>query len=215
MNTDALRDTSDAPGDGPPPPPSAKSGAALAVPFLAVGALVLAADQAAKHAVVTLVEWGGSVAVTPFLSVVHVTNTGSAFGLLQGQSGFLMLASAIGVLAVIFYYRANGRESLLLRVALGLVLGGALGNLSDRVFRGAVVDFIEVELWPGFHWPAFNVADSSLLVGLTLLAFYVMRQRDRRRPEDTAAQARVDGDAGPPHPNPLPQGGEGRRTSSP
>ena len=178
MNTDAAQDT-----DQALRPP--RSGLVLAIPFLALGTIVFAADQATKHAVVTLIEWGDAVTVTPFLWITHVTNTGSAFGLLQGQSGFLMLASVIGVLAVIFYYRANGRESLLLRIALGLVLGGALGNLADRLFRGAVVDFIDVQIWPGFHWPAFNIADSSLLIGLTLLAFYVMRQRERRHHETT------------------------------
>ena len=160
---------------------SPKSGIALAVPFLVVGALVFAVDQATKYAVASLVDRGDAVTVTSFLRITHVTNTGSAFGLFQGQSGFLVLASVIGVLAVVFYYRANGRESLLLRFALGMVLGGALGNLSDRLFRGAVVDFIDVQIWSGIHWPSFNIADSSLLIGLTLLAFYVTRQRDPRR----------------------------------
>ena len=157
-----------------------KNGVLLALPFVMVGAVVFAADQATKQTVSTLIDRGDAVSVTSFFRITHVTNTGSAFGLLQGQSGFLMLASVIGVLAVIFYYRANGRESLLLRVALGLVMGGALGNFADRLFRGAVVDFIDVQIWSGFHWPSFNIADSSLLIGLAMLAFYVMRQREPR-----------------------------------
>ncbi len=190
--------TADPPQNSTPASPPAKGGFVLAIPFVAVGAVVLAADQATKQAVVTFVEWRDVVTVAPFFGITHVTNTGSAFGLLQGQSGFLILASVIGLLAVIFYYRANGRESLLLRFALGLVMGGALGNLTDRLLRGAVVDFIDVQPWPGFHWPAFNIADSSLLVGLMLLAIYVMRQRERRtgaiaRPVPTATT--IGGDA--------------------
>ena len=158
-----------------------KSGVALAVPFLMVAAVVFAADQATKYAVATMVDRGDAVTVTSFFRITHVTNTGSAFGMLQGQSNFLILASIIGVLAVVFYYRANGRESFVLRFALGMVMGGALGNMADRVLRGAVVDFIDVQIWSGFHWPSFNIADSSLLIGLVSLAFYVIRQRDPLR----------------------------------
>ena len=157
----------------------ARSGLLTAIPFVVVGLATLLIDQATKLGIVTFIQPGDAFPILGFFQLTHVTNTGSAFGLLQGQSTFLVMASVIGVLGVLFYYRANGRQSLALRVALGLILGGALGNLSDRLFRGAVVDFIDIQYWPGHHWPNFNVADSALLSGLMLLASYVMRQREK------------------------------------
>ncbi|MBI2857143.1 MAG: signal peptidase II, partial [Chloroflexi bacterium] len=85
------------------------------------------------------------------------------------------------------------------------VLGGAIGNLTDRLLRGRVVDFVDVQLWPGYHWPAFNVADSALLIGLVLLGLYVMRRPrpGERRPAAPARDAEVS-TANPPSALPGP-----------
>lgn len=164
----------------PPPDSSSLSRPAprrRALPFLVLATIVFLADQSTKLAVITFIPENGAVPASGWVQLTHITNTGAAFGLLQGQTLFLMVASFIGIFGIVAYYRANGRKSLWLRLALGLVLGGALGNLVDRVFRGAVVDFIYVQILPGFHWPAFNIADSSLLIGLAALGLYVIRQR--------------------------------------
>lgn len=147
------------------------------LPFAAVTLVIYVADQVTKLLIVNNLRLYESIPENGLLRLTHVTNTGSAFGLLHGQTGFLILVSIIGVLGVLFYYRANGRESALLRYSLALLLGGALGNLTDRLVRGAVVDFISVQVWSDYYFPTFNVADSALTVGLLALAFYVLRNR--------------------------------------
>ena len=147
------------------------------LPFAAVTLVIYIADQVTKLLIVNNLRLYESIPENGLLRLTHVTNTGSAFGLLHGQTGFLILVSIIGVLGVLFYYRANGRESALLRYSLALLLGGALGNLTDRLVRGAVVDFISVQVWSDYYFPTFNVADSALTVGLLALAFYVLRNR--------------------------------------
>lgn len=153
----------------------------LAFPSLVIATAVFVVDQLTKLAIVAYIGLFESVPAEGMFRLTHVTNSGSAFGLLQGQSGFLVLASFIGILGVVFYFRANGRHSALLRIALALILGGAVGNLTDRLTRGSVVDFIDVELWSGFHFATFNVADSALSIGLALLALYVLRTRDHEK----------------------------------
>ncbi len=147
------------------------------LPFAAVTLVIYIADQATKLLIVNNLRLYESIPESGLLRLTHVTNSGSAFGLLRGQTEFLILVSIIGVLGVLFYYRANGRESALLRYSLALLLGGALGNLTDRLARGAVVDFISVQVWSDYYFPTFNVADSALTIGLFALAFYVLRNR--------------------------------------
>jgi len=127
-------------------------------------AAVLALDQLTKHTVATGIRQGHPEKFLPGVQLVHVRNTGVAFSLLSG-GGALVLAFTLGALAVLVGYFAlrPGRQGLWL--AVGLLVGGAVGNLIDRVANGAVVDFIKLPLWP-----AFNVADVAITFGvLTLL----------------------------------------------
>ena len=109
---------------------------------------------------------GDSWPSTGFLRIVHGTNTGSAFGLFAGFTNLLILASILGIAAVLYYFYRQGNNAIALRISLGLIVGGALGNLFDRVVFGKVVDFISVG-W----WPSFNIADSAISVGMFLLIF--------------------------------------------
>ncbi len=163
--------------DGGSRPTASRGFGGQFLPFAAVTLIIYIADQAAKLLIVSNLRLYESIPESGLLRLTHVTNTGSAFGLLRGHTEFLILVSIIGVLGVLFYYRANGRESALLRYSLALLLGGALGNLTDRLFRGAVVDFISVQVWSDYYFPTFNVADSALTIGLFALAFYVLRNR--------------------------------------
>ena len=147
------------------------------IPFAAVALAIFVTDQITKLLIVNNLRLYESIPESGLIRLTHVTNTGSAFGLLRGHTEFLILVSIIGVLGVLFYYRSNGRESALLRYSLALLLGGALGNLTDRLTRGAVVDFISVQVWSDYYFPTFNVADSALTIGLFALAFYVLRHR--------------------------------------
>lgn len=132
---------------------------------------VVLLDQASKWLVLVLVApLGEPIPVTPFFNLVMVWNRGVSFGMF-GSSGALApwilsgLAIAVVVALLIWLRRA---EHHLTGVALGLVIGGALGNVIDRILFGAVIDFLDFHV-AGWHWPAFNVADSAICVGAALL----------------------------------------------
>ena len=140
------------------------------VVFFLTALLVVAADQLSKIWVRSHIALGDSLPVTGWLQLSHVRNTGSAFGLFQGQRLPLIIAAFVGIalllaFAFLVYRWFPMLDNTLGRVALGLVLGGTTGNLIDRLRFGYVTDFIDF----GF-WPAFNVADSSTVVGFIILA---------------------------------------------
>lgn len=146
--------------------------------FLATLLIVVALDQASKAAVQMLLPERASLVLAPFLRLTHITNTGSAFGLFQGRTLFLIGASVVGLVVLILVYGHNHRSHPLLRWCIGLMVGGALGNLVDRVRLGYVVDFVDLG-W----WPVFNLADSAIVVGISglALAFLVAQSRGHRR----------------------------------
>jgi signal peptidase II len=140
---------------------------------LATAGLVVVVDQAAKQAVLSGIERGDQVDVFFGLELTNARNTGVAFGALEG--GGAVVAVLIGVsLALLVGYFALHREKPWLWLPVGLLLGGALGNLADRARIGAVIDFIDP-----VAWPAFNVADSCIVVGVLAL-LYVVEGRERR-----------------------------------
>ena len=106
-----------------------------------------------------------------FLQLVTALNDGSAFGLFSGRTYLLGAVSIIALAAIISIFLFSGSERRVVHVALGLFAAGVCGNLYDRLFNngGAVRDFIDVVYWPGKHWPAFNVADSLLCIGVGLM----------------------------------------------
>ncbi len=131
---------------------------------------LLALDQASKQLVLYGFADGGQLALTPFLNLVLVWNPGVSFGMLAGlgdaRPGLLAaITVAIGGVLAAWLWR---EERPLARLALLLVLAGAAGNLIDRLRFGAVVDFLDLHV-AGYHWPAFNVADSAIVVGAGLL----------------------------------------------
>lgn len=124
---------------------------------------VLALDQATKWIAMSTLAEGSSVAVLPFLSWTLVYNTGAAFSLFEGLGVVIgVVAAAVSVYLVIEIWRL--REGWLEGTAYGLILAGALGNLTDRLRHGQVVDFVHVH-YAGFNFPVFNVADSAITVG--------------------------------------------------
>lgn len=141
---------------------------------LATAGLVVAVDQATKQLVVTRIERGEHVGLFPGLDLTYARNTGVAFGVFEG--GGAVLAILIGLaLALLLGYFAVHREQPWLWLPVGLVLGGALGNLADRARDGGVIDFIDP-----VAWPAFNVADSCIVIGVLAL-LYVVEGRERRK----------------------------------
>jgi signal peptidase II len=144
--------------------------------FFAIAAAVVALDQVTKAIVRAKLERGEAWPDKDWvLNIIHVGNSGAAFGILQGQTMFLVFTSLIGVAAIVLYYLFPPMEHGLLRVALALQLGGAAGNLIDRVRFGEVTDFINFQFWP-----AFNVADSCISIGVvTILWFFVVMEGER------------------------------------
>ena len=143
-------------------------------PFFTLAAAVFVLDLITKSIVRNNLAVGESWPDSSWLiKITHVTNTGAAFGILQGQGVFLTITAVIAIGAIVFYYASPPMENGLLRLALGLELGGAAGNLLDRLRFGKVTDFIDFP-----HYPEFNVADSSIVIGLLVIAaFYVLSER--------------------------------------
>ena len=136
--------------------------------FLAL--IVLLLDQLSKWGVSRIIALGDSVPLIPsVVYLTHIRNTGAGFGLFQGRQWLLIWISVI-VLGVIFYLWDKIPEKKYVQIGVGFILGGTLGNLIDRLFYGAIVDFIDFRFWP-----AFNVADSALTIGAILLGIYFIR----------------------------------------
>jgi signal peptidase II len=151
---------------------SATAGMARA---FATAGLVVALDQATKQLVVDSLRRGESVNVFLGLDITNTRNTGVAFGALQG--GGLVVGLLIGLsLGVLVGYFLLNADRPLLWLPVGMLLGGALGNLADRAREGAVIDFIDP-----IAWPAFNLADASIVVGVLALLYVLEGPRRERR----------------------------------
>ncbi len=152
---------------------------------LQLGVLVFLLEQLTKYLVVQLLVPGGSYPFRGFFRFTHVHNSGSAFGILQGQNTPLIFISFIGIIILVLIYRSQPYPSNWLRLSLGLQLGGAFGNLIDRLRLGFVTDFIDIG-----PWPVFNLADASIVTGLVLLAWVFTRTGPAQdRSKGNSAQA--------------------------
>jgi signal peptidase II len=138
--------------------------------FLAIVAIIVALDQFSKQWIRDNMALGGSLPAMGQLTIVHVQNTGSAFGLFTGQAFLLSIIAVAGLVVVLLFFRYLKQLGLAGGIALSLIFSCALGNLIDRLRLGHVTDFIYVRLWNNFYWPAFNVADSAITTGALLLA---------------------------------------------
>lgn len=148
---------------------------------LGVAALVLATDRISKAWLIDLVQAaGGYIEVTGFFNLVMVWNRGISFGLLpsEGTGRWLLIAVTAAIVVALVAWLARATERWL-ALSLGLVIGGATGNIFDRVYYGAVADFFDVHAF-GYHWPAFNVADSAIVVGVGMLALDAVFGRRHR-----------------------------------
>ena len=136
-----------------------------------LGVLILSLDQASQQLVLEQISQTRSVEIIPGLFKLSlVTNTGAAWGILRGQGLWLTLLAIAAIFVLIIVRRRFTYVGWLPRVALGLLLGGIAGNLTDRLKYGFVVDFLDFYI-DGWHWPAFNVADSAICIGVILYLF--------------------------------------------
>lgn len=147
----------------------------LVVPGLAACGLVVAIDQGTKALVTSLVDRGDRVEVLPFLAFENVRNRGVAFGLGGDISAALIGVTIVLLVGMLVFLAFRGGSGWLVWLPAALLLGGALGNLADRVRDGAVIDFIDLPLWP-----TFNLADVAITVGVLLLLLDVERSETGR-----------------------------------
>jgi len=158
--------------------------------WLALAALIVLADQITKFVAVQCLAGGQAVAVTSFFNLILVYNAGAAFSFLSDAAGWqrgLFIAIALAASVWIVFLLRRYPHQHLFALALSLVLAGAVGNVIDRIAFGAVIDFLDFHAL-GYHWPAFNVADSAITCGAILLvwdAFNPGRQAEggRRKEE--------------------------------
>jgi len=145
--------------------------------LVGVAAVVLALDQLTKELALrylpSVQPWNPIPALRPVVTLSVVTNTGAAFGLFPGGSALFMIVAVAIIAAILIFQRHVPANQGLVRAALALQLGGATGNLIDRLRHGHVIDWID------FHfWPVFNVADSAVVIGVVILAYYLLFKAD-------------------------------------
>jgi len=158
--------------------------------LVAVGAAAIVADQLTKQVVGRTLAVGESVDLIGPFSIHHVENSGIAFGLFASRTSFVIAITAVAVGMMVWFFARSGKRHPILPVGLGLVLGGSIANLLDRVRLGRVTDFLDLDAWP-----AFNLADMFIVVGVAVLfGTLVLADRSDRmhgaRDGDTALQRR-------------------------
>jgi signal peptidase II len=162
-----------------------------ALRWTSLALLVILLDQFSKAVIVAKIQLFEAVPLLPFLELTQLHNTGAAFSFLAGASGwqrwfFIGLAIVVAIAILVWLRQIDPRRQRMLAIGLALILGGALGNMIDRVWLGHVIDFIHF-YWPGGDFPAFNVADSSISIGAGLLILDALL--DGRRAKVPAAPA--------------------------
>jgi signal peptidase II len=148
------------------------------LPWLGISLIVLLLDQLSKITILKLFHYGESRPVTGFFNLVLVYNKGAAFSFLAAESGWQRhLFTAIGIAAAIYiiYLLRKHAGQRMFCWALALILGGAVGNVIDRILYGHVIDFLDVFIG-NWHWPAFNIADSAICVGAVLFVLDELRR---------------------------------------
>lgn len=151
----------------------------MAYYFIALVIIVL--DQLSKWVIVKSMDIGESIEVIHnFFYITSHRNQGAAFGILQGQMWFFYIITVIVIVAIVYYMEKEGKYHRLFGTALGLILGGAIGNFIDRVFRGEVVDFVDT-IYFGYNFAIFNVADAALSIGVVLIIIHVILDERKKK----------------------------------
>jgi signal peptidase II len=145
--------------------------------WILVAILVIALDQLSKWWIRALFELYEAIPVFPGLQIIYVRNLGAAFSFLSSAGGwqrwFFIVLSVLASIAIVIWISRLSKQRRLEALGLSLVLGGAIGNLVDRVLLGYVVDFIDV-YYQSWHWPVFNVADSAITVGVAIMIIDIL-----------------------------------------
>ena len=143
---------------------------------LTLALFVFLADQSLKRHIEGSMRLGESTSLIPdVLRLTHIENAGGAFGILDGRGGLLLLGSVIAV-AFILGMLLQGPPDRVTTLGCGLILGGAAGNLLDRLTEGVVTDYLDLEFWPLEAWPVFNAADAAIVFGVLVLLLAALRR---------------------------------------
>ena len=151
--------------------------------FICIAIAIIGLDQLTKWIVYNSLMLHEVVPVIPgCLNLVHIQNPGTAFGLFADYNSFfrnilVMSASIVAILLILYLYKNTSQDFPVLSFGFALIFGGAIGNMIDRVRLGRVIDFIDVYIG-SLHWPAFNVADSAITVGMIIFAYYILFRKN-------------------------------------
>jgi signal peptidase II len=139
--------------------------------LIAVAVAVVIVDQLTKALISGYMQVGESLPIIPgILHITHVQNAGAAFGMMQNRRPLFLIAAFVIISVIAIFYRRIKEEGILPVTAVGLLLGGAIGNLIDRVMAGTVTDFIDFRIWP-----VFNIADCAIVIGVIALGYFAIR----------------------------------------
>ena len=159
--------------------------------FYLIALAIVFLDQTTKLVIIQTIQYGQAIAIIPdFFDIVFVLNPGAAFGFLSTLSAevrnpLFILISVVAVVLIVFYHARYLGSNRLVSFALALVLGGAAGNLIDRLRYGMVVDFLDVHVGQ-YHWPAFNVADAAVSLATLIILFRIVREGLAEKSKDDA-----------------------------
>ena len=165
--------------------------------FVAASLVSVLLDQATKLTVDANLSFSDRITVIEnFFYITHARNPGAAFGLFGDAPVVIRLTMFIGITLialgmVVSFYRKLAPGDRFSALSLGLILGGAIGNLIDRIFRGEVVDFLHFRLWGGYQWPDFNLADSFIVVGVAFLVIELLAAEGESREDPAGAERRA------------------------
>ena len=156
-----------------------------------ISAILIGSDQYTKHVIRTNLEFGQIWMpwqwLEPYARIIHINNTGAAFGLFKGANTVFMILAVIVAGAILYYFPSISKKDWLIRVALSMQFAGAIGNLIDRIIFGHVTDFISIGTFP-----VWNIADASITVGVAILliGMWVQEKREKKKREDEALTAK-------------------------
>lgn len=149
--------------------------------YYLIALFVLVLDQITKWTVVRNMEFGESIKIIDnFFYLTSHRNKGAAWGMLEGQMWLFYIITLVVAAGIIYYMQTQAKGKPLFQVSLAFILGGAIGNFIDRLFRKEVVDFLDTYIW-GYDFPIFNIADSALTIGVILLFIQVFKEERKEK----------------------------------
>ena len=152
--------------------------------YYIIALIVIIFDQITKWLIVEKMDvYDSIIIINNFFNITSHRNKGAAWGILQDQMVFFYIITLVVVIGIIYYMQKHGKQSSLLAIGLSLLLGGAIGNFIDRLYRKEVVDFLDFQIF-NYNYPIFNIADSALVIGVGLLIIYTILDERKSKKEN-------------------------------